>query len=76
MMLSTDSRFAASHGDLSWHALHTKHQHEKRVAEFLANREFEVFLPLFSEMHRWKDRNKLVSLPLFPCYVFFRGELG
>jgi transcription antitermination factor NusG len=36
---------------------------------------FEVFLPLYESMRRWKDRRKLLSLPLFPCYVFLRGVL-
>jgi transcription antitermination factor NusG len=71
----TDSRFSAISGDNAWHALHTRHQGEKRIAEFLADRGFEIFLPLYSTVHRWKDRNKQLSLPLFPCYVFFRGGL-
>ena len=36
---------------------------------------FEVFLPLYDSVRRWKDRQKLLSLPLFPCYVFVRGVL-
>lgn len=58
-----------------WHALYTKHQHEKRVAEHLSARGHEVFLPAYSVLHRWKDRMKLVSLPLFPCYVFINNSL-
>lgn len=56
-----------------WWALYTRHQHEKIVAETLAAKGFEVFLPLYDSMRRWKDRQKLLSLPLFPCYVFVRG---
>jgi transcription antitermination factor NusG len=74
-MQSTDLRSPAGNGDSAWHALHTRHQNEKRLAEFLADRGFEIFLPLYSTVHRWKDRNKQLSLPLFPCYVFFRGGL-
>ena len=58
-----------------WYALYTRHQHEKRVAETLAGKGFEVFLPLYQAAHRWKDRNKILSLPLFPSYVFIRGSL-
>jgi transcription antitermination factor NusG len=36
---------------------------------------FEVFLPVYESVRRWKDRRKLLSLPLFPCYVFVRGGL-
>jgi transcription antitermination factor NusG len=59
----------------NWWALYTRHQHEKAVAEMLSAKGLEVFLPLYESMRRWKDRSKLLSLPLFPCYVFVRGGL-
>ena len=62
--------------DSAWWALYTRHQHEKTVAEMLSAKGFEVFLPLYDSMRRWKDRRKLLSLPLFPCYVFVRGGLN
>jgi transcription antitermination factor NusG len=62
--------------DSAWWALYTRHQHEKTVAEMLESKGFDVFLPLYESMRRWKDRNKLLSLPLFPCYVFVRGGLN
>ena len=62
--------------DLHWWALYTRHQHEKVVADVLCAKGFEVFLPLYDSIRRWKDRQKLLSLPLFPCYVFVRGGLG
>ncbi|MGC2639270.1 MAG: UpxY family transcription antiterminator [Acidobacteriaceae bacterium] len=58
---------------LPWWALYTRHQHEKTVAEMLEAKGFEVFLPLYDSLRRWKDRRKLLSLPLFPGYVFVRG---
>ena len=61
--------------DQPWWALYTRHQHEKTVAEMLTTKGFEVFLPLYDSMRRWKDRKKMLSLPLFPCYVFVRGSL-
>jgi len=61
--------------DHAWHALYTRHQHEKAVAHILSSKEFEVFLPLYSTVHRWKDRDKQLWLPLFPCYVFLKGGL-
>jgi transcription antitermination factor NusG len=57
----------------AWCALYTRHQHEKAVAEMLSAKGLEVFLPLYSSTRRWKDRKKILSLPLFPCYVFVRG---
>ena len=61
--------------DQPWWALYTRHQHEKTVADMLATKGFDVFLPLYESMRRWKDRQKMLSLPLFPCYVFVRGNL-
>lgn len=59
----------------AWHALYTRYQHEKVTASILTSKGFEVFLPLYTASHRWKDRTKKLSLPLFPCYVFLRGGL-
>jgi len=67
-------------GDLenasAWWAVYTRHQHEKTVAQVLETKGFEVFLPLYDSVRRWKDRSKLLSLPLFPCYVFLRGGIS
>jgi transcription termination/antitermination protein NusG len=56
----------------NWFAVCTRHQHEKSAARILEYKEFEVFLPLYKARHRWKDRIKEVSLPLFPGYLFVR----
>lgn len=58
-----------------WHALYTRHQHEKTVAQTLVSKGFEVFLPQYQAVHRWKDREKKLLLPLFPNYVFIHGGL-
>ena len=59
----------------AWYVLYTRHQHEKTVAQILTSKGFEILLPLYSTARQWKDRTKLISLPLFPCYVFLRGGL-
>lgn len=56
-----------------WWAIYTRHQHEKSIEEMLQAKGFEVFLPVYESTRRWKDRRKVLSLPLFPCYVFVRG---
>ena len=56
----------------SWWALYTRHQHEKTVVEMLSFKGIEVLLPLYEANRRWKDRNRLQTLPLFPGYVFVR----
>ena len=53
-----------------WYAVYTVARHEKVVAQQLAERRVEAFLPLYRSWHRWKDRRKLVELALFPSYVF------
>jgi transcription antitermination factor NusG len=58
-----------------WHALYTRHQHEKPIARILSSKGHEVFLPLYAVARRWQDRSKRLCLPLFPCYVFIRGGL-
>ncbi|MGB2889873.1 MAG: UpxY family transcription antiterminator [Candidatus Acidiferrales bacterium] len=60
---------------LAWYAIYTRHQHEKTVARILTIKGFEILLPLYPVTSRWKDRTKLLSLPLFPCYVFLKGGL-
>jgi len=76
-MLSIRTNSQDDHFDspISWYAIYTRHQHEKTVARILTSKGFETFLPLYSAVHNWKDRTKLVSLPLFPCYVFLKGGL-
>jgi transcription antitermination factor NusG len=59
---------------VNWHALYTKHQHERSVARNLICKGFEVFLPLYAAARYWKDRVKVLHVPLFPCYVFVRAD--
>jgi len=70
--LSVDER---NRLDTAWWAVYTRHQHEKVVAEMLSAKGFDVFLPLYQSARRWKDRSKVLSLPLFPCYLFVRGGI-
>jgi transcription antitermination factor NusG len=55
-----------------WYVVHTRSNCEQKVALELLARKFEHYLPVFRELHQWKDRRKLVDLPLFPGYVFVR----
>src|ERR1700733_9059711 len=71
----TNSLLPREESPSTWHALYTRHQHEKSVTQILQGKGFEVLLPLYTASHRWRDRTKIVSLPLFPCYVFLNGGL-
>ncbi len=77
-MLFDPGHIATDHeaSDRGWHALYTRHHHEKAVAVTLKAKGFEVFLPLYSALSRWKDRTRIVMLQLFPCYVFLQGGLN
>ncbi len=53
-----------------WFAVETRHRFEKKVSAQLQSKGFEVFLPVFTENHRWSDRQKTVASPLIPGYAF------
>jgi len=59
-----------------WYALYTKHHHEKKAADVLARKGIETFLPLNRSLRQWKDRKKMVAMPLFPGYLFLRSDLS
>ncbi|PYU01242.1 MAG: antitermination protein NusG [Acidobacteria bacterium] len=75
LSMAAASEVRPSDHAVGWYAIYTRHQHEKTVAGILTSKGFETLLPLYSAAHRWKDRTKLLSLPLFPCYVFLKGGL-
>jgi transcription antitermination factor NusG len=55
-----------------WYVVQTRYRFESKVAAQLQAKAIETFLPLLNETHRWSDRQKTVSLPLFSGYVFVR----
>jgi transcription antitermination factor NusG len=75
LSISNESLSRQTNSAFAWYALYTRHQHEKTVAHILTNKGFETLLPLYPVPRRWKDRTKLLFLPVFPCYVFLNGGL-
>ena len=76
-VIGTNQDVPAMHAqELQWYAVHTRARHEKRVRQQLEGKSLEVFLPVYESVHRWNDRRALVSLPLFPGYVFVRIRLA
>lgn len=53
-----------------WYAVRTMSRHEKRVASEFDRKGMTAFLPLTTERRLWSDREKEISIPLFPGYVF------
>lgn len=62
----------AAWAEPQWYAVYTRSNFEKRLASELSAKRMENYLPLVQEVHQWKDRRKLVELPVFPGYVFAR----
>lgn len=59
-----------------WYAAYIASCREKRVAEHLAAREIETFLPLYRSPRKWKNGCRVeLERPLFPGYVFFRIDI-
>jgi transcription antitermination factor NusG len=57
-----------------WFAIQTRYRFEKKVASQLREKGCEIYLPLRTERHRWSDRQKNVTIPLFPGYAFVQME--
>ncbi|GHE53559.1 UpxY family transcription antiterminator [Roseivirga thermotolerans] len=53
-----------------WTAFYTKPRNEKKVAERLSDRGFEMYCPTRTVLKQWSDRKKKVKEPLFTSYVF------
>src|SRR5712664_476191 len=53
-----------------WYAAYTRANHERRVADQLAERSVENLLPEYESVRKWKDRKVRLQMPLFPGYVF------
>lgn len=55
-----------------WYVVQTRYRFESKIAAQLRGKGIETFLPLLNETHRWSDRQKTISLPLFSGYLFVR----
>jgi transcription antitermination factor NusG len=53
-----------------WYVLFVRSNQERRVADALAARSVEHYLPSYSAIRQWKDRRVKLEMPLFPGYVF------
>jgi transcription antitermination factor NusG len=57
-----------------WHLLYTSSKQEKKVAEQLAARNINHYLPIVKTTRKWSDRIKTLNAPLFPSYLFIYLE--
>ena len=65
-----DSQKLAAYLQPQWYAVYTRANHERRVADQLAGRGVDHFMPQYESVRKWKDRKMHLQLPLFPGYVF------
>ena len=61
--------------DPKWYVLFVRSNQEKRVADALAARDVEHYLPSYTAVRQWKDRRVKLEMPLFPGYIFVRFPL-
>jgi len=60
-----------------WFAVYTSPRHEKRVGEYLKQREIEHYLPLYHVRRKWRNGSTVtLELPLFPGYLFVHIDRG
>lgn len=55
-----------------WYVMYTTSRAEKKVADRLTERGWEVYLPIVEELRQWSDRKKKVKKALFNGYVFVK----
>jgi len=58
-----------------WYALQVRSRFEPCVADYLAGKGYEWFLPTYTSRKQWSDRIKEVESPLFPGYLFCRLDI-
>lgn len=58
--------------ELKWFVMYTTSRSEKKVADRLRERGWEVYLPMIEELRQWSDRKKKVQRALFNGYVFVK----
>lgn len=75
---TTHSALSTTDGEESapaqWFAIQTRCRFEKKVASQLREKGCEIYLPLRTECHTWSDRQKSVTIPLFPGYAFVQMD--
>ncbi|TCD48790.1 UpxY family transcription antiterminator [Chlorobium sp. N1] len=61
--------------DPHWYAVYVRSRYEKKVHQWLLEKELESFLPLMETIRQWSDRKKKVYEPLFRGYVFVNIDM-
>jgi len=59
-----------------WYVLNTRSRFENVVNDKLTKKSIEVFLPKIRVRSKRRDRKVIISIPLFPGYLFVKTELN
>jgi transcription antitermination factor NusG len=54
----------------NWYAVYVKSRHEFVARGELLKKGIETFLPISKRLSQWKDRRKMIEVPIFPSYLF------
>lgn len=54
----------------NWYVVYTYPKKERKVYTDLIRQKVTTYLPLHKVIHRWSDRLKELTVPLFPNYIF------
>jgi len=68
----SDSLMSDSLTIARWYAVQTRSRFEKAVRAELSAWGIDHYLATFQDVHQWKDRKKVVEVPLFSGYIFVR----
>ena len=58
--------------DLAWFVAHTRPRREKKLVEYCEREGFNVTLPLYKSVKKYRGKTVTFQKPLFPGYVFLR----
>lgn len=57
-----------------WTAFYTKPRNEKKAAERLTSKGFDVYCPTRTVLKQWSDRKKKITEPVFSSYLFAKVD--
>lgn len=72
MDLLTDIKDIPAPDPRKWFVVYTRAKAEKKTHAELISLGIEAYLPLRKTLNQWKDRKKLVEVPLISSYVFVK----
>ena len=69
------SKHSSRPSSKQWYAVHLRSNQERSTATFLEDRGVELFMPTYRVQSRRRDRDLVLSAPLFAGYIFVQLDL-